>query len=85
MGNCLFSLEFALALVSCGLCRYTFADDSSLILPVAGVGDSATEHIASVHANPAQRKLYVGVLSRDAARTADRCTVPKVLFDRYFW
>ena len=45
------------------------ADEAPLVLPVVGVGESATERIGAVQANPRQRKLYVGTLSRDAART----------------
>ncbi|MDB5339310.1 MAG: hypothetical protein JWN70_4929 [Planctomycetaceae bacterium] len=61
-----------LILVGCvlvGLCRQLTAEEPPLVLPVVGIGESATEHIASVYANPRQHKLYVGVLSRDATRT----------------
>ena len=38
-------------------------------LPMIGAGEFSAEHVASICANRAQKKLYVGVLSRDAART----------------
>ncbi|MDB5388499.1 MAG: hypothetical protein JWM11_4145 [Planctomycetaceae bacterium] len=44
-------------------------EPAKLALPIVGLGDTASEHIASIVANRPQRKLYVGVLSRDAART----------------
>lgn len=36
--------------------------------PLVGVGETTTEHVASVVANREQRKLYVGMLSRDVGR-----------------
>ncbi len=45
------------------------ADPGSWTLPLVGVGETATEHVASVVASWEQRKLYVGVLSRDAGRS----------------
>jgi hypothetical protein len=39
------------------------AEPGGWTLPLVGVGETATEHVASVVANREQRKLYVGVLS----------------------
>ncbi|MBM4002479.1 MAG: hypothetical protein FJ295_04215 [Planctomycetes bacterium] len=47
----------------------TCGQEAALTVPLVGVDETAVDHIASAVANPAQRKLYVGTLSRDAART----------------
>lgn len=70
--------SIALLCVVCGLWgpgaapalrAQTKTEEPRWTLPLVGVGDTATEYVASVQANRAHRKLYVGVLSRDAART----------------
>jgi hypothetical protein len=45
------------------------AEPGGWTLPLVGVGETATENVASVVANREQRKLYVGVLSLDAGRS----------------